>query len=226
MKQWKELIAKCPCLRPGLVLVAVALLVLFGIIPLRKRIAEESDETQKVIARMEHSRERIINLGGYRSQGERIREYGSGLDLSLPESDFASFISELEQSARESGGEISVGQGPDLESIRKGGKESGADASEARLTDELSGSEVISLIVRFSGTYPETIDFLHRMETLPYFLDVLSLNLSAEYDRESSRGSSVSGVFFAGTEAAEPEESELSDGPVVNAEFDLIIYSS
>lgn len=220
--EWKFPRLNCLCFRTGLVIILTALLVVFAILPLHRRIIEESDEAQKIVVGMEHAREKVSRLGEYQGQYEKIQTHASEINLLLPESEFASFIAELENAAQESGGDIVVMQGVDMTALRK--QEKGGDSEQPRLINEISAGNALSLSIRFSGSYQETIAFLHRLETLPYFLDVLAMDLTAR-DEESADPIVSSDVFLVrGTDQASRNVLDVPQDRFVDAVFDVVLY--
>jgi len=222
--EWKRLIVNTLGLRAGLVILLAVFAIVFGALPLKRRIAEENDDIQKAVVRMEHAREKVSRIGEYRSQYGKISEYGRETDLVLSEGGFASFISELELIARETGGDIVVSQGSGLEELKgQGKKETSPKEDEgARLVDEMSGERALSLSVRFRGSYPQAVDFLHRMETLPYFLDVLSVDFSAHTEEVSDAMKPAGGVFAVSDTVS--EDVPPSSAQFTEADFDFILY--
>lgn len=221
--EWKLSQLQCLCFRTGLIIVLTGLLIAFGILPLHRRIAEENDETQKIVVKMEHAREKVSRLGEYRGQYEKIDSRSSEVDLALPESDFASFIAELEATAQDIGGGIAVTQGPEIAALQKEAKKK-EEADRIHLVDEMSGENALSLSIRFFGSYPETIAFLHRLETLPYYLDVLSMDLTAR-DGSSSGSKARSSTFLVGDFSGVNAVSDAPSGLFVDAVFNIVVYS-
>jgi Tfp pilus assembly protein PilO len=220
--EWKSSLLKCLCIRTGFVVLATVLLIVFGVLPLHRKIVNENEETQKVLVGMERAREKVSALGEYRDQFEQLKMHESDVDQSLSESEVASFIAELERMAQESGGDIVVSQGSDPELSRKNAKKD-ADSKTTPLIDELSGDEVLSLSVRFTGSYPEALEFLHKVETMPYFLDVLSLNISAHEGREAS-SADRGGILLIGQASGVGRSGSSFSGPYAEAVFEMVVY--
>lgn len=208
----------------AILLVAVAGVPL-ALLPFRARITAENEETQKAVVRLEHARAKIGQLAEFRTQNQEIEARESEVNLLLSQADFPSFIEALEESAQECGGEITVEDGGDPSALRQASKKKTKEEKAPRIIDDLPDGEAILLNVRFFGAYPDAVDFLHKVETMPHFLDVLSVDIAA-VDPFEEETSSRSGMLLAvtDTKAESASSSENPLRPVVEATFSVIVH--
>ncbi|NTW29963.1 MAG: hypothetical protein HGA33_01650 [Candidatus Moranbacteria bacterium] len=225
-------------------LVYSALLVVFATAlyflatsPLEEKIAIESDEIQKFHAKTENDLRKISRLPEYRDQATMIDADEPRLHLLLSEDHVVDFIREVEDIAKLTGGRVTISKGDDLEESKKAfsvpaahattQKTAATDTSGPETDGFLAGlpeGKTIGFTLTFVGTYPESVNFLHKVGTSPYFLDVLSVSVRP-IGRDQNGDSIRSDIFSASVSragsvprAATPTEDE------VEAEFAIIVY--
>lgn len=201
------------------------------ILPLHERIRAEGDEIQKILAKTENSERKISRLPEFESQYAIIRESEDRIRLMLSEDRVVDFIREIEALAGKTGGEVTIAQGAAqapapakaAASKEKDGADDSVPTKPKTIEESLPWEKSLRLKIRFSGAYAETVNFLHKVETLPYRLDVLSVDFRPA--PEDERRFSVEGDLFSASPtetAAEPvpPPSEL----LVNASFEIAVY--
>lgn len=207
---------------------AVLFLVIF---PLHQRIRAEGDDIQKIVAKIENSERKIARLPEFESQHAVIRANENRIRLLVSEDRVVDFIREVETLAFKTGGEVTIAQG-DATTAGKGKATpvvdkdgtNGSDSGKAKsLPEQLPWDKSLRLNLRFSGSYPEAANFLHKIETLPYRLDVLSLDFRpvAPEDARSARDADL---FFAPPVTGEKDQSSSSSEPLVDASFEIAVY--
>lgn len=202
------------------VLSATAGLVVFAALPIHRQISREHADIQGAYAKMENSQKRVLRLPELREQYEKISEsQGRGPSL-LPESGIVDLIESLETLAVSTGGELSVSQGNDLEAVRKSatkGKQSDQQASGRRIADDLPDGRTLGLTVSYVGRYAGIADFFRRLETVPYFLDVVSVDIRPGASEVADR----SGVF---TDSESVKPADAGPDRSVRAVISLVVY--
>ncbi len=170
--------------------------------PLKEKIVAENDEIQKFYAKTENDQRKISRLPEFRNQSVMIGNDESKLRLMLPESRVVDFIREVEGIAKFTRGTVTIAKGDSLEEIRKATASApeGDGKSDGKVGfDPLKGlpdGKTIGLTLTFSGAYADAVDFLHKVDTSPYFLDVLFLEIRPiEAERDS--GAIRTDVFSA-----------------------------
>lgn len=209
-------------------LVAFAVLFLV-ILPLHQRIRTERDEIQKILSKTENSERKISRLPEFEAQYATIRESEDHIRLMLTEDRIVDFIREVETLAEKTGGEVTIAQGTEQAATPppaplNATEAPGAPAAQPRTIEkDLPWEKSLRLKIRFSGAYPEAANFLHKIETLPYRLDVLAIDFRPA--PEDDRRSGIAGDLFSaplpvtGTEPI-PSPADL----LVNASFEIAVY--
>lgn len=212
-------------------------LYFFATSPLEEKIAVESDEIQKFHAKTDNDLRKISRLPELRDQAAMIDADAPRLSLLLSEDRVVDFIREVEDIAKSTGGRVTISKGDDLEESRKALSVPVARVlpKETHTTDtsgpeesgflaDLPDGKNIGFTLTFVGTYPESVNFLHKVGTAPYFLDVLSLSIrpivrerEADSVRDDIFSSSVPRVGFV------PKVAVSADREV-EAEFAIIVY--
>lgn len=221
-------LVRCLYVRTGVTVVATILLIVFIAFPLQEKIASESEEIQKDYAKAENAQRRILELPDLRSKYQKISDGNDKTGVILPESQVVDLIKNLEETARETGGEIVVSQGTDLAALKKAAP-SVSDAAAGqkgsngtRIVDQLPEGKTLGLSVIFSGRYADAVDFLHKVETTPYFLDVLSVDI-----RPADLNSGERGNLFSAAPTPVTSEGGTQIAPSstsIKANFALIVY--
>ena len=170
-----------PWFRSLFVMAALASLIVFAVIPLQDKIVLENDEVQQAYAKMENDQKRISTLPDLRLKYQKISDDKGKMGSVLPEDQVVEYIKNLEDIASKTDGTINVTQGKDLDTIRnaaptKGTDTTGNTATGDRVVDHLPKGKTLGLTVTFSGRYRDAVEFVHKVETAPYFADVLSLD--------------------------------------------------
>lgn len=180
-------------------LVLIALTYWFGVRPLLTLIQTGKDEIQQLDVLQEHRSAELQRLPELEKQNELIRERAERLNL-LPNKDaLVAFIQELERLADESGVRIEIASqdntlieskvtaGSEKPKAKGGATENdeapqGAAAPDRRkergqsnLVDALALKQYIRLSIVVRAPYRAMVEYLHRVETMPYAVEVVGL---------------------------------------------------
>ena len=186
--------AQFPLLGIALIIVTMGLLGWFVIKPLQASILEGMNSIQKFHADGENRQRQFDKLPELRSQFEAIQRDEEALDILLREEEIVHFVKTLEDLARatktqiviqakdEAGGAIQEKKpvkAPRASDKTEGSKEEGGEKEkkEKSILETLPYDRYLHLNVAVTGKYSDLVNFLHRMETLPYALDVISLRV-------------------------------------------------
>jgi|GEM_PF-879566 len=227
-------------LAAALLIVAAVLLFSFATGALRDRIVEENAQIQKIHAKRENDRRKVSRLPDFQKQAAEADRDGSKLRLLLPEDRVVDFIREVESVARSAGGTVSIAKGDDLDAAKKAAAAAAAKNKSATdttttspaqqdgsgLLGGLPNGKTLGLTLTFSGKYPDAVNFLHKVETAPYFLNVLSMNIRP-VDSQQDRSVVRPDVFSAptdGTKTTTPTATDTPSADTVKAEFDIVVY--
>ncbi|NTW15637.1 MAG: hypothetical protein HGA38_04720 [Candidatus Moranbacteria bacterium] len=207
------------------VLLSVAAITAFILVasPLRDRIVSENVEIQKSHAKSENDQRKVSRLPEFQEQSAVIADNASLLRLLLPEEKVVDLIKDVEGVSRQVGGKVTISKGSGLGDLAKPVSGATKDQSEipgSGLFKTMPEGKTLGLTVTFSGTYTAAVEFLHKVETMPYFLDVLSIDIRPS---EPSDEPVRTDMFSA---------SDQSSGPVVRsgsvagvrAVFEIVVY--
>ncbi|MEI7749669.1 MAG: hypothetical protein WCJ25_01555 [Candidatus Moraniibacteriota bacterium] len=227
-----------PFVSGALVLASVSLLF-FAVSPLRERISSENIEVQKFNAKNENDLRKISNLPEYRSQSVAISEDIKKIKLLLPADRVVDFIREMEDISKTTGGTVSITKGNDLTESRKSfGGSTAATARSSSASTSATGSggtvdvgflnklpdgKTLGLTLTFSGTYAESVNYLHKVETAPYFLSILSFDIRPTA-RDTSQVPGRSDLFSAPSGGVNPTVTAGSAQDSVDAVFSIVVY--
>jgi hypothetical protein len=159
--------------------------------PIKEKIIAENDEIQKFYARTENDQQKISQLSEFRNQSVIIGNDESKLRLLLPENRVVDFIREVEGIAKSVGGVVTIAKGNNLEEIKKvpalapvsdvGNAAPMTGTQEEKpvesLTNGLPEGKTIGFTLTFSGDYADAVNFLHKVDSSPYYLDVISMEI-------------------------------------------------
>ncbi|NTV55128.1 MAG: hypothetical protein HGA16_01350 [Candidatus Moranbacteria bacterium] len=212
---------------------AVATIALFFIAtkPLKEKIVAENDEIQKFYAKTENDQQKISQLPEFRNQSVMIGNDESKLRLMLPEGRVVDFIREVEGIAKSTGGTVTIAKGDSLEEIRKAMVPAPASTGDGKpqgktdldLLKGLPDGKTIGLTLTFSGAYADAVDFLHKVDTSPYFLDVLSLEIRP-IDVEQDSGIVRTDVFSVSGTGTSTVVKKTPSNPKVEAVLSIVVY--
>lgn len=198
--------------------------------PLKERIVAENEEIQKFYAKAENDQQKISQLPEFRKLSVMIGNDESKLRLMLSEARVVDFIREVEGIAKSVGGTVAIAKGESLEEIRKAMVPVSVSAADGTGTKEtfdllkaLPDGKTIGLTLTFSGAYANAVDFLHKVDASPYFLDVLSLEIrpiDAEQDSRTIR----TDVFSASRAGIPMLVKKAPSNPKVEAVLSIVVY--
>ncbi|MEP7162951.1 MAG: hypothetical protein ABI747_04310, partial [Candidatus Moraniibacteriota bacterium] len=169
----------------------------FGIGYLNEGIQEKKDRVQELGVLSENRYKQMNKLPDLRVQHEFILENEKALDIILTKERLVEFIRVLERLASEGNVEIVMVSRDNalLESkttvvapsLKKETPKPVSDEDpvskkpvekETGILSELPLPDYLRLTLTVTGAYPAVIEYLHRVETLPYALDVVGVTLT------------------------------------------------
>lgn len=233
-------------------LVAMGLIVWFGILPFHAFIREKADGIQEYYAFRENRERQINKLPELQSQFEAISENEHTLDILLSQEQIVDLVKTLEGLAERSGVHIAITSkdGSDIQEKKPAKSEKTSDGNtdtstaldnkkktktDEGIIDMLPYPRYLRVNISIIGEYPEILTFLHRMETLPFALDVVGLEFRERSVEDAvsvpSAGPGQNPFLIFGQSAPEPSvsvaapEKEVIPGSL-EATFDTVIYVS
>lgn len=234
----------------GLLFTSMGLLVWFGIIPFRTFIVEKANSIQQLHTERE-SRERQLNqLPELEKQFQNILANENVLNVLLSEDKIVDFVKILEELAVTSQVEILieskestviqekkvVPKAKAKKTTAQGTEEEpevAAKKTVPTILESLPYDRYLWLNIIVRGEYRNIVTFLHKLENLPFALDVVGMTVKIrEVDEE--RGSAPIGrnpflltpeLNFLSTDTTVPDTAKkvLSSGKL-EAQFDTAVY--
>lgn len=238
-----------PIVMQLILFVVIGLIGWFGIRLLLLTIQEKMNDIQKLSVTREHREKQLERLPDLEAQHTLIGEHEDWLGIILTKDRIVEFIQEIEQLAQDENVvvEIESRDNAFLESKvtaleKKDTPEKSATtptekaemaaepmkkaavSKETGIVTELPYKKYLKLTITVTGDYGNVVRFLHRLETLPYALDVIGLNLK-QRSEESDRATPESGTLnpFAGETPAEPQIT-AAKVRVLEAVFETVVY--
>lgn len=221
----------------------MGLMMWFGIIPFHRLIIEKADGIQEYYATRENREVQMKKLPELESQFMSIEKDEDTLNILLSEEAIVDFVKTLEKLGAETGvlvtirsaGSNVIEEKKNLKvPVKKGAvSQEATDSSKApaSLIDLLPLERFVHLNVTVQGEYQNIVTFLHKMETLPFGLDVLSVsmkirNAEEKASRPDNPGRNPFLILSDGNpeQATELEEEQLVSLGSLEASFDTVVY--
>ncbi len=216
---------------------------IWGIFPLQDLIIEKANTIEADRALQSNQESRIKELPQLKETYNRILQNEGMLDTLVSHDQVVPFIERIESLAHDDGVEITITNQGNRDPKKKpvttgGGKPAVAqptDDTDAKATDKKKKDETIlgnlplenSMSLRFDvrGRYTDALQFLHQIESLPYAIDVVALDIRQwEATDKATRGDA-----FATENQVGADGLPLSDTPteqhLVQALFDVVVYT-
>lgn len=222
---------------------AMGLIAWFAIRPAHGYIKEKADAIQEYYAFRENRERQIKRLPDLEKQFRHILDQEATIGILSSEDRIVDFITTLERLASDTSVHIEI-QSKDSKGIvekQKATRSSGTQdkdtesspaskKKEAKLVDSLPYDRTLPIDVVVIGDYKEIADFLYKMETLPYGLDVVALSVKKRdaeevLTRPISPGNNPFQIFGVGEAPLPTEDKEFIPG-TLEATFETMVYIS
>lgn len=234
-----------PWIIQGTLLLVIGLSFWFGVRPLHGLIRTEMDEIQKLDVLREHKSRQMQRLPELEKQNTLIEEQGGTLAIVLTKEELVEFIRTLERLAEETRVKIEIaskdntlleskislplpgakaskgtttpgGEGEEKETVSTEPQpKRGAAKPTSGMLGELPLKHYIRLTLTVTAPYKSMVEYLHKLETLPYATEILGVIIKeAEKEREES--------------STTPEGIEKDTTPelvLLATELDMLVYT-
>ncbi len=168
----------------------MGLILWLGIVPVRGFITEKADAIQQFYTLRENHERQVSKLPELRAQFESIVPDENTLHVLLTEDHIVDFVKILEGLAQDLKVEIVIKakdgtviqeknitkQAP-KKVVASGDDSTGKAKGVASIVDTLPYDRYLRLDIIVRGEYVRIVSFLHKMETLPYALDVVGVSM-------------------------------------------------
>lgn len=227
---------------------AIICTLLLGILPLNQSIEKKMRGIQEFYAGRENRERQIGELPALRGQYESIVENEKTLNVVIAENGVVDFVKTLERLAGEMNVAMDIASkdngkiieakklepktGKTGEADQTPGQEEGNKNKEPNILDSAPFDRYLFLNVKVEGRYEDIVAFLDRVETLPFGLDVIKVDMKkkdVEKDLSSvSRGNLANpfSMLGDGKTLVNPEQSpdDEKNKDDVEATFDMLVY--
>lgn len=228
--------------------VVIGLVGWFGIRLLLSTIQGKMDDIQKLSVTREHREKQLERLPDLEAQHTLIDEHADRLSIILTKDRIVEFIQRIERLAEEEDitveiesrdnafleSKVTPAEKKDVpakpaataadkaeeaaDSVKKA-----ASSKETGIITELPLKKYLKLTITVTGEYGNVVRFLHRLETLPYALDVIGLNMKQRSEEGDLvvQGSGALNPFSDVTSA--PAQAAVKVD-VLEAVFETVVY--
>jgi Tfp pilus assembly protein PilO len=225
-----------------ILLLAMAGIVWYGIVPLKQAVYEKMRGIQEFYARRENREKQVTRLPELKVQYDAVLQNGALLDILIAENEVVDFVKTLENLASGAHIEMSItakndGQitepkkapvktsQTDSEDTDKPSVKGGAQQKSVDILNDISFDRYLYLNIKVRGRYEDIVVFLHKMETLPIGLDVIRVEMKRG-EVENTFGVPIgSGVNpFASQSTVTAEDPLAVKKDIFEAVFDVLVY--
>lgn len=223
----------------------IGLIGWFGIRPFLSVIKGRMDAIQKLSVTQEYRGKQLERLPDLEKQHGLIKERAEELEIILSKERLVDFIEQLESLALSNGVDIEIESRDNafleskvtLAEKKEGGKPVVGEKSEnpaeptkrgavkeTGIIAELPIKKFLKLTITLTGEYRSIVRYLHQLETIPFALDVVGLNIK-EHPEEGDLVAPESGALNPFGEAALiPVVPVVASKLRLDAVFETVVY--
>ena len=234
-------ITKNTSFSPLALLAIIGALFYYGVLGLHGKIAEERDNIEKLRAQEENAAKKIQRLPEFQAQADLIDKQMLPLVSMLSEAKVVDFIKHIEELASQTGNTVVITQSAVQKKaalpapVKVDAADTAAPVPAAKVStaiaDNLPWDSDLRLNLSVTGPYPKVIQFLHKIETLPYELDVLSTEIKGSNDASGRSKAGASPFIPAPAVSASDPASQPADAvsidptpSEVTGTFEVAVY--
>jgi Tfp pilus assembly protein PilO len=232
-----------------ILIVAIICIALFGVLPLRQSINKKMRDIQEFYAGRENREKQVGKLPELQGQYDAIIENEKTLDILIAEGGIVDFVKTLEQLAKEvnvameisskDNGKIIEAKKPEVKTDKANNSDQSSVSEEGNIKEKMPSildsvpfDRYLILNIKAEGRYEDIVAFLNKVETLPFGLDVIKIDIKkkdAEKDLPSvNRGNLANPFSMLGSGDTLPAQSQASvdekNKENVEAVFDVLVY--
>lgn len=201
-------------------IIAVILLIYFGLFPFEKKIRNQSDRIQEKTLENEIFEKRIAKVVDLEAQLDDYQKNKDQLGTLLQGGEEIDFIKKIEILAEETKNKISLKILDTEEKKANTSKDNKNEKKEVNLVDEMPYKNFLSLEMKLEGNYSDLISFFKKIENANYYLDVVSLNMEKTTIIETDEKKPETDIFSSLSNLpAEKKEKEI-----LKSTINVIVY--
>ncbi|HMN19580.1 MAG TPA: hypothetical protein PKA31_03235 [Candidatus Moranbacteria bacterium] len=201
----------------------IAAVVCFVVLPLLEEGRHIREEIERETALQEGRQQRLGEVPKLREQHAKIETGREELDVLLVRDDAVKLISVLEGLAEKEGVNIEIAVDESLAKPKATARAKQDDSKDKEkkeaLIDGLPSQDYVQFSVTLNGPYGAVVNFIERVEVMPYYADILSLAFKTREEKEER----PSGNPLVGSGAPNAKEEQAPSGNV-EATVVLAVY--
>lgn len=203
-----------------LMLAGFWLSIQYGILGIISEINDKSNLIEEKTLDSENREKRIQELPRLKDQYSSIAEKESDLKVLVKKEEELKLIEMIEKIAEETGNKIVIEiKGDSLASGENKKKDPAKDKKE-EVTISPANDNYLSVEVALTGKYNGLFGFIHKIENMRYWSDILSIEANYNESLLSSRGD----IFTTGRNLDEKKEGEEVSKKDLNSKIQIIFY--
>lgn len=176
-------------------MLALGALIFFAIKPLLEKIELNANKTQEIIAGQEIKKKRLGEVPGLKQQFELVKKEEGKLTALITEDRAVELIEKMEKLADSTGNKIAIEVQNNVAN-KPSGTQSKASEKEGSLRADLPGSDYLEMKIKLEGNYNNLANFIEKLETIEYYCDIVSLEITPSEEKFSGRSETQS-IFSA-----------------------------
>jgi hypothetical protein len=204
-------------------LIVLVLVFFFVINPLQKSIQSNSDEIQKKIIDDNISKSRISQIPDMEKIEEAFSENKNSLDIILDSSNEVDFIKKIESLAEETGNKIVLKIDDGKGNNPKKSVVTAKDSDDIKAN--LNYTKYLSMQINLEGNYEQALEFIHKLENMNYYVDIISINMIKNAQDQTGENTSGTSPFEANNPKTKSDTTGLSNiNNMIESSLGVVVY--
>ncbi len=187
----------------------------FAVVPLLKKITATKDAIEENKIKQEMKKQRLQELPKIAQQYDEVNRQQKKIDILLDKQQAVVLIERLEGLAQETNNKIQIVAQEDPQSKKTAESKSKTAPKVIALIDTLPRKDYLKLKVTLTGDYNGVLKFIHSLESLEHYADIIELNIGQVVSDKQTAS-----ISKLGTDSVNPFDSQAggqSDPAVVGS---------
>lgn len=208
-------------------LLAILAAWFFVVMPIRASIEANADDMQKKMIDNELVKARISKIPDMENMQKVFEENRDNLKVILNTSSEVDFIKQIEALAEETGNKIELKIENKDTNKKPAATKTPDPQSTGDIIGELPGMDSLNIQMSLEGNYAQAANFLHKLENMNYYVNVVSLDMAkaAIESGSSAVGGSPFVVNYSGgqnTAAAGSNKTAVKE--ILKSNLEAVVY--
>jgi len=192
----------------------------FAIKPIIGEINSKTNKIQEILVNRENKEKRSKERPKLEEQYEMVLTEESKLTSLLEEDKAVDLIEKIEKLAQESGNEIIIEvKDGEKDILSNSSKKSGEE--ERSLRTDLPSSDYIEMNIKLEGNYNNLVRFVEKIETMEFYADIISFDISVKKDTSPGQPKTSSSPFSSSDTTGEEDKPEVN---LINSVIGIVFY--